>query len=270
MAYLKVFRSLPWFKGKLRLGKFLFGNVLNKDNPITFHAHSNIQYTIPNTKENLGVELLINGIYERDIVDFLQHQITDGATYFDVGANIGSLALPILKSKKGINYFGFEASPAVFPYLEKNFKENDIKDYQLVNKLVHRDDEQFIRFYLTELYGKNSLAPNSTDEFVVVESVSVDSFCRKKGIEKINWMKVDVEGFEALVFEGMGDLLKSKKVENILFEFEEWAEERAGFTIGASKEILTRAGYGLFNIRGEIWDDQNKGNETMIWAKAAN
>ena len=117
--WLKTYRMLPWFRGKLRLGKWHFRKHIELPDPITIKAHDNLIYHLPNTIENLGIELMINGIYEQDVVRFLKHHIPDKAVYFDIGANLGSLGLPVVKSKKHIQYFGFEASPMVFPYLQK-------------------------------------------------------------------------------------------------------------------------------------------------------
>src|SRR5690349_3061444 len=100
--FLKVYRMLPWFRGKLRLGKRLFKNYIELPSAVSFRAHGGVLYDIPNTIENVGIELLINGIYEQDVVRFLKNHIPDRAIYFDIGANIGSLGLPVLKSKKGV------------------------------------------------------------------------------------------------------------------------------------------------------------------------
>ena len=43
---------------------------------------------------------------------------------------------------------------------------------------------------------------------VDVPSCTLDEFCRSEKIEKINFLKVDVEGFEKAVFQGAADLLR--------------------------------------------------------------
>ncbi len=177
-SLLSLYRSLPWFKGKLRLGKMMFNSGINHSEPVSFKAHGGVIYNLPNTKENLGLELLINGVYEQDILHFLRKEIKDGSIYFDIGANIGSLGLPIVKAKPGIHYYGFEASPKVFAFLEKNFGDNQIAHCELYNKLVHKDDEQSMKFYQSDLFGKSSLAPTYAKEYVMVNSLSLDNFCR--------------------------------------------------------------------------------------------
>lgn len=255
------------FRGKLRLGKLIFKRYLDHATPISFNAHHNIIYTIPNTKENLGVELLINGVYENDIVDFLKLQIPDGAIFFDIGANIGSIGLPVVKHKQNIRYVGFEASPVVFKYLQDNFSVNKIKFFDLENKLVLKDDGHLMNFYQSELYGKSSLSPTYSNEFVQVESLSLDRYCIAHNISCIDWMKVDVQGFEIFVFEGMQNLLQDKKVKNILFEFEPWAEKEAGVQIGIAKDYIMSMGYDLLTLKGECWSGHKTDRDTMLWAK---
>ncbi|MBC7887137.1 MAG: FkbM family methyltransferase [Ferruginibacter sp.] len=264
---LQCYRQLPWFKGKLRIGKFFFKKYINQSAPLSFYAHYNIGYKIPNTLENIGVELLINGIYEKEIIDFLNTHVESGDIYFDIGANIGAVGLPVVKARQNIRYYGFEASPTVFEYLQCNFIENKIDTYELHNYLVHKDDNQSMKFYQSALYGKSSLSPTYSDEYVAVNSLSLDRFCEDRDISGIDWMKVDVQGYELFVFEGMHNLLRNKMVSNILFEFEPWAEEQAGLRIGIAKDYIHSMGYSLFTLDGQNWEEHKKEKDTMIWAK---
>ena len=264
---LKYYRKLPFFKGKSKLGRILFKNIINKNESLEFTAHQNIKYKIPNTFESLGVELLITGIYENKIVRFLNSNIKSGDIYFDIGANIGALGLPVVKNQPNIKYVAFEASPIVYDYLKENFSINEIKNYELHNYVVHEDDNQAMKFYQFEKYGKSSLAPTFTEEYTFVDSISLDTFCIKKNVNKINWIKIDVQGFELFVFKGLQQLLRNKKVENILFEFEPWEEEAAGLEKGAAQNHLISLGYDLFDINGNKFSQIITDERTMIWAK---
>lgn len=264
---LGTYRSLPLFKGKLRLGKLFFGKLIGKNDSLTFKSHYGLNYAIPNTLENVGVELLINGVYEKETIDFLNQKINDDAVYFDVGANIGSLALPVLKSKSRIKYYGFEASPVVFEFLKKNMEINCIKDFKIENKLVHRDSDQQMKFFQSELYGKSSLSPTYTNDFIQVTSISLDKYIDDHKIEKIDWLKVDVQGFELNVFEGALNALKNKKIKNILFECEDWAEDQANIPRGKARAYLEDLGYELLNFKGDKWEMETADENTMIWAR---
>ena len=104
--------------------------------------------------------------------------------------------------------------------MKYNFIQNNIKQYHLHNYVVHENDNQPMQFYQSEQHGKSSLAPTYNSEYIVVNSISLDAFCTAQHLGQINWMKVDVQGFELYVFKGMRQLLLNKKVDNIIFEFE--------------------------------------------------
>ena len=52
----------------------------------------------------------------------------------------------------------------------------------------------------------------------IVNVVSIDSFCKKKNIDKIDLLKIDTEGHEAEVLKGATRMLK-KNIRYILIEF---------------------------------------------------
>ena len=266
---LKFYRWLPSFKGKSRLGKLLFKSLIDRNDALSFTAHKKIQYKIPNTIESLGVELLIHGIYEKKVVEFFKAGIKPGDNFFDIGANIGAIGLPVIKGKSNVQYFGFEASPVVFDFLKHNFLQNNIQQYQLHNCLVHETNNQPMKFYESVQHGKSSLAPTYTTSHILVNSIALDTFCDKHQVTKINWMKVDVQGFELFVFKGMRQLLLNKKVDNILFEFECWAEEAAGLEKGAAQKYLAGLGYELFDLSGNKLLAVLSTGRAMIWARSS-
>jgi hypothetical protein len=56
----------------------------------------------------------------------------------------------------------------------------------------------------------------------IVEAISLktlDGFCSEQGIEKIDFLKIDVEGHELFVLKGAAQMLQSKKIRFIQFEF---------------------------------------------------
>jgi FkbM family methyltransferase len=266
-VFLSLYRRLPWFKGKLRLGKLLFKNYIKVPREFSFRGHEGIRYTIPNTLENIGLELIINGVYEKDVLDFLKKNIQDHSVFFDVGANIGSIGIPVVKTIAGVVYHCFEASPDTFGYLQRNIEANQIKAYKASNNLVHHSSGTSCRFYVSALHGKNSLAPTYSSDYVEVQSVTIDDYCKENKVSRIDWLKVDVQGFELFVFQGAENMLRKKMIKNILFENEPWAEDQAKIDRGKAKEFLLGLGYSLHDKLGNSWNDQEITKETMIWAK---
>lgn len=263
---LNIYRSFPCFRGKLRIGKMIFKKWVNFNEEINLKAHYNVLYTIPNTKENVGLELLINGIYEKKSIDFLLKNVDDNTFFFDIGANIGAIGLPVLKKKKSIQYIAFEASPWIADFLRLNLKQNAVVDFEVINQAVYHNDNEKLKFYQSELYGKSSLAPTYSQQFIEVDSVTLDKFCEEKNIHTIDWMKVDVQGFELNVFKGAQKLLNEKRIKNILFEYEPWVEDQANIPRGEAQKFISDLGYVLYDIYGNKWIDNNTNNK-MIWAR---
>jgi len=57
------------------------------------------------------------------------------------------------------------------------------------------------------------------DKTIEVDSITVDSFCNRENINKIDFIWMDVQGAEDLVFEGASDTLTNNKVDYIYTEF---------------------------------------------------
>jgi len=72
------------------------------------------------------------GIYESDNLHLLRHFVKPGSVYFDIGANIGLLSIPILESDKETKVVSIEGSPGTFPYLNRTQQESRFGDRWIV------------------------------------------------------------------------------------------------------------------------------------------
>src|SRR5688572_31714865 len=96
----KILRNLPDFRGKRRLGKFLLQNTINKAEDIEIKGFFDCSYVLPNLKETVASEIFINGIYERETFDLLRKVVPLNGRILDLGANIGSVVIPLCKVRK--------------------------------------------------------------------------------------------------------------------------------------------------------------------------
>jgi len=167
---------------------------------------------------------------------------------FDVGANVGDYSNEILKINPLAIIHAFEPGNVAFSELKKhklianNFAMGDKEGKHLLYQ--EKDRSTHNSFYNFHNDGANPLE-------VTVQTI--DEYCAKNNIKHIDFMKVDVEGFEYPVLKGSEGMLSSKAISYIQFEF-------SGATIESRVylrdflELFKKYGYDLYRIRGTSVD----------------
>lgn len=158
---------------------------------------------------------------------FVEHCLSgnsDGkATAFDIGANVG--AFTCLMASLGHTVHSFEPIPDTFCRLKNNVKLNGLLGRAHLNCLAVGKEQGLVTFHIEENSpATNRMAPpgesatNSATSIQLVAVTSLDVYCKTKGIQSIDLLKVDVEGMEPYVLQGAKALLKDRKIAAILIE----------------------------------------------------
>jgi FkbM family methyltransferase len=249
----EFFQRIPHFKGKLRVARFLVNILGWKHSPAEIRSkHTGLVYSLPNLNENLALEIFANGEYEPEIVTLIERilKITGGA-FVDVGANIGSITMPLAKKMKSVHFFLIEASPWIFNVLKHNLETNSLTNVQPFNFCMSDRQMDAVKFFAPKgKFGKGSMKQVFTDEFELVESITLDQLIINEKVSQVTLIKVDVEGFEQQVFAGGKELLSRYNSPVIIFEAVNWAEELAGNEVSGAQKLLKEYGYKIFEIDG--------------------
>ena len=143
-------------------------------------------------------------------------------TMFDVGANLGQTWEWFRNSEAGAKIYCFEPVAETFKVLEKK-TEND-KNCILENiALGNVAGEKIIRLFEGEYSALNSLKEEvmnsniqAKEEIITIETL--DNYCFKNKISKIDFLKIDTEGYEMNVLEGAKNMLNTGNVSFIFCE----------------------------------------------------
>lgn len=129
-----------------------------------------------------------------------------GDVVFDCGANIGMFS--VAAAAKSCQVYAFEPAEVQINYLEKN-KELYPDNIHIVEKAV-ADYNGTAQFNLCPAYnGGDSLVNEFVHgEAVEVEVTTLDSFAKENGIERVGFIKADLEGAETLLLRGAAMILK--------------------------------------------------------------
>lgn len=146
---------------------------------------------------------------------------------FDVGANVGDYSIEILKKfPSEVALFSFEPSKVPFEILKK--KLTPYKNAICFNVGLGALSGEFTLYSNEQSSGQSSLYKrdmthwNKNSSLLTEEQVKIlqlDEFCKIHFIEHIHFLKIDVEGNELNVLQGMESMLQNHKVDFIQFEF---------------------------------------------------
>jgi FkbM family methyltransferase len=274
-----IFSRLPRFKGKYRLARLILGNSLDVKN-IWIKAFNNYQYLVPNFQEPVGFALLIDGIYEPDCIEFMLQKLPKNAVFLDIGANIGVFTITAAKSlNQNGRVIAVEASPKMFPFLQQNIEANGLNNVKTLELAVTEQDNATVLFYEAPMdkFGMGSISPQFHTSPIQVKTKTIDSIIKDEQIDKVDFIKVDVEGYESSVFKGAEKLLTSPNAPIILFEFCDWAEARKPEgKIGDSQRVLINFGYKIWKLNDFVKGGKpldsilEKGSDMLVGVKHRN
>lgn len=146
----------------------------------------------------------------------------------DVGAHIGTYSNQIKFLSPNINIYAFEPHPKTFiqllssaklyGYTALNLACGDIPgNLKLFDYTGSQDGSQHASLY----EGVIEKIHKSSSSFSHVQVITLDSFIKEKGINRIHLLKIDTEGNEMKVLLGAREAIKEKIIDIIHFEFNE-------------------------------------------------
>ncbi len=183
---------------------------------------------------------IVDFFYQKKKYKFLKDKISENINILiDVGSHHGKTISDFIKIFSIKKIYAFEPSKKNYLVLKKNVekllktKSIDIKVYQLgIGKReeflglkeitdgmsntfskIDRDSKYFKKKeFITTLFGIKNFFSGE----ISTKIITLSQFIQKEKIKKIEFIKIDTEGFEFNVLLGLGDDIK--KVKYILFE----------------------------------------------------
>ncbi|MGB1646582.1 MAG: FkbM family methyltransferase [Crocinitomicaceae bacterium] len=188
------------------------------------------------------------GAYERAELNLLYSHLSEDSVFVDIGANFGLYSL--VASQKITNsgkIICFEPFPKNYAALKKNISLNS-KSYIISENIALGDkkDELSLYYQPTEknlgMVSANFIENSKTIE---VDVMSFDEYVNENGIDKIDFIKIDVEGFENKVIIGMK---KTLELFSPMILIEIFDEGSINSNHHNAHDYLTRIGYSKYFI----------------------
>ncbi len=192
---------------------------------------------------------MLSGTYEPGTTKLIRYLVKPGDVSIDAGANVGGVSLVLAKcsGRSGATHC-FEPGPILFERLSKNFSYNpQLKNNGHLIKLGLSDKSSTMYWHEHESNpGDANLIDTSDKNTTPVETITIDDYVKQKDIQKMDFIKIDVESMEYEVIKGGIQTLK-KFHPTIYYESLPAFEKYRGFPVFKEIEhILRGIGYSLF------------------------
>jgi len=132
-------------------------------------------------------------------------EVSPGSYVIDGGAYKGETSFWFL-SKGAEKIYSFEPDSNCFSLLSENIKRNRVPDKIIPIKKALSNKVGIISFIATGVGASKLDAECKSQENI--EAVTLDSFVKKEGLPRVDFIKLDVEGAELEVLEGAVESIK--------------------------------------------------------------
>lgn len=194
--------------------------------------------------------VLIKDSYEKGTTRLFSDLIKEGMVVSDIGANVGyySLIAARLVGESG-RVFAFEPAPDNFALLVKNIEANGFGNIIPVQKAVSDKTGRGTLFLWNEP-DLHNMREHHEKGSIEVEVITIDEFM--KNINRtVDLVKMDVEGSEMRVLEGMVETIRRNPELKIITEFSPYYLRRSGCSPVEFLEKLVDCGFKLHIINEE-------------------
>jgi FkbM family methyltransferase len=199
-------------------------------------------------------ELFFAGCLATQEIALVRATLQTGMSFVDVGANWGffTMVAARLVGSSG-RVMALEPDPRIFTMLASNVKRNQLEQVQAFPVAAADGDSHRVLAGHDQDAGNwavSRLVKNPAPAQVTfnVTSRTLDSLLDQAGMETVDLVKIDVEGAEDLVLQGMGRGLRSERYRAILLELHPQHLREQGSSVDEVISLLREHGYKGYTL----------------------
>lgn len=202
--------------------------------------------------DGIDRRIYYTGHYEAPTEALFRRLLPGAACFVDIGANNGFFAILAATLMDAGRAFAFEPFPATYRRLKRNIAVSGATGITPMPIALSNVVERRPMFSKAATLGVTSFADTERAHAgsEIVECDTFDNVWSREGIGKIDLIKMDIEGAELLVLEGMRETLREQRFTHLFVEVHPSQIRALGGEPTRIAELLTSHGYLLFE-RGE-------------------
>jgi FkbM family methyltransferase len=195
----------------------------------------------------ISKEICLTGRYAPMETALLQAILQPGATFVDVGGNIGYFALAAAaRVGPGGRVVSLEPDPRMAAALRENLAMNGAGNVTALEAAAAASEGTAELTGFEEEggnWGVSSLVPGGAGRSFTVRCAPLDALLDASGVETVDLVKIDVEGAEMQVLAGMREGIASGRYRRVLVELHPWVYENFLAELASVAEGMAAAGY---------------------------
>ncbi len=198
---------------------------------------------------------MLTGSADSHLIDMVSLFLTKGSVFWDVGANIGYITRRLGKARRNaVRSYAFEPNPELFAVLSGNLRPvRSARPIQVALGAADGETTLFVGDYCEMASASKDWATNCDKQAAkvrehVVSVRSGDSLIRSGELMAPEVMKIDVEGYELAVLEGLRDHIATARNLAVVCEFNPRAMEKARYEPLDLFRMLWDAGFRVWHI----------------------
>src|SRR5688572_14775130 len=169
--------------------------------------------------ETVGLRDLLSRKFYKPEFEAMKNLVKTNSVVFDVGANIGLHSAYLSRLLAGTGYIhAFEPVPKTFHMLRETLALNQIDN--VVSNMMALGDKQATlemqvfedQFSAWNTFGHPKFDDAKPTATINVRTTTLDAYCDEHGVTDIQFLKIDVEGYELEVLEGAKQRLASGSI----------------------------------------------------------
>lgn len=197
--------------------------------------------------------------------------LNEDAVFMDIGANVGAYVFQVLKKIPAENIFAFEPNKSLNKRLHRIFPKINIFEIALSDENAEKEFKIPV-IKGKKLHTRGTLCADrkeDDEENAVIQKIKVetlDFWVEKQNLQKLDFIKIDVEGNEIkTVFGGQKTIQKLKPI--LMIEIEQRHHKEPVWTFISeieswdySANFLNRETLELESLRKDFFENQNSEN----------
>lgn len=224
-------------------------------------ANRQIAFFVEADDRLLSPWFIVTGGYETQLTDFFVRVLKPDSRCIDVGANFGYFTCLMARFCPDGRVIGVEADQHVYEIARDNVFINGFQDFASVVHAAAGDSGAEATLHRRKTRSANTSIAKLPDDFIramgepeseafVVQGVRIDDLASRLD-NRVDFIKIDVEGAEPLVFEGAKQTIAANPALVIVAEWSPGQIQAAGFEVPAFLASLEAQGLRAYDIAAE-------------------